>query len=87
MFKITEIKSWAKTWGYSILKEKDNSINGASYYWMKNDDPSISGVELSVSKVATAIYNHLSENKWIDHQKQYQENKEITSSQSLIINE
>lgn len=74
MFKITEIKSWAKTWGYSIHKEKDNTINGASYYWMKNDDTSVCGVELSVSKVATAIFNHLTDNRWIEHQKQFQEN-------------
>lgn len=74
MFKITEIKTWAKTWGYSIHKEKDDSINGASYYWMKNDDPTQSGVALSVSKVATAIFNHLTENKWVDHQEEYRNN-------------
>lgn len=76
MFKITEIKSWAKTWGYSIIKEKDDSINGASYYWCKNDDPSVTGVALSVSKVATAIYNHMTENKWLEHQNQYENNRE-----------
>jgi hypothetical protein len=71
MFKITEIKSWAKTWGYSILKEKDDTINGASYYWSKNDDPNVTGVELSVSKVARAIFNHLTENKWVEHQQKH----------------
>jgi hypothetical protein len=74
MFKITEVKSWAKTWGYTIVKEKDDTINGASYYWSKNDDPSMSGVALSVSKVAIAIFNNLSDNKWLEHQQQYQEN-------------
>lgn len=74
MFKITEIKSWAKTWGYSIIKEKDDSLNGASYYWCKNDDPNITGVSLSVSKVATDIFNNLTENKWLDHQKSYLDN-------------
>ncbi len=69
MFKITEIKSWAKRWGYSIIKEKDDSINGASYYWCKNNDPNVTGVALSVSKVAIAIFNDLTENKWIEHQK------------------
>ena len=76
MFKITEIKSWAKTWGYSILKEKDDSLNGASYYWMKNDQPNISGVELSVSKVAKAIFNNITDNRFIDHQKEFLENQE-----------
>lgn len=73
MFKITEIKTWAKRWGYSIIKEKDGSENGASYYWCKNDDPSVTGVALSVSKVALAIYNHLTDNKWLEHQKEYNE--------------
>ena len=76
MFKITEIKSWAKSKGYSIIKEKNDSVNGASYYWSKDDDINTTGVALSVSKVATAIFNHLSENKWLDHQKQYLENQE-----------
>lgn len=75
MFKISEIKSWAKTWGYTIRKEKDDSINGASYYWMKNDDPTQSGVALSVSKVATAVFNHLTNNQWVDFQKEYQNSK------------
>ena len=76
MFKITEVKKWAKEKGYSVLKEKDDTINGASYYWMKDCNPEVSGVELSVSKLATAIFNDLSDNKWIEHQKTFQENKE-----------
>ena len=76
MFKITEVKSWAKTWGYSILKEKDDSINGASYYWMKNDDPNASGVELSVSKVAKEIFNNITDNKFVDHQKEFLEKQQ-----------
>lgn len=74
---ITEIKSWAKRFGYSIIKEKDDSINGASYYWAKNDDPSATGVSLSVSKVARDIYNHMTDNKWVDHQNNYVSEKEI----------
>ena len=74
---ITEIKSWAKTWGYTIIKEKDDSINGASYYWAKNDDPSATGVSLSVSKVARDIYNHMTDNKWVDHQNNYVEPEEV----------
>lgn len=77
MFKITEVKTWAKNWGYSILKEKDDSLNGASYYWCKDDDPAVTGVALSVSKVATSIYNHMTKNKWVIHQERYQENQEI----------
>lgn len=68
---ITEIKSWAKGRGYSIIKEKDDSLNGASYYWAKNDDPTATGVSLSVSKVARDIYNHMTDNKWVDYQNNY----------------
>ena len=78
MFKISEIKRWAKDWGYTIIKDKDDTLNGASYYWSKDNDPNVTGVALSVSKVATAIYNHMSDNKWLDHQKEYQQNKEET---------
>ena len=74
---ITEIKSWAKIWGYSIIKDKDDSINGASYYWAKNDDPTATGVSLSVSKVARDIYNHMTDNKWIDHQHNYVKQEDI----------
>jgi len=45
---------------------------------MKNDDPNISGVELSVSKVARAIFNNITDNKFVEHQKQYEENKTET---------
>lgn len=76
MFKITEIKSWAKKWGYSIIKEKDDSINGASYYWSKDGDPNATGVALSVSKVATAVFNHITDNRWTDHQSDYKNNLE-----------
>lgn len=67
----SEIKKWAKEQGYQTVKEKDDSINGASYYWSKIADPSVSGVSLSVSKLATAIFNNLTEDKWVEHQQQY----------------
>lgn len=72
----SETKKWAKEKGFQVVKEKDDSINGASYYWMKVGDPSVSGVSLSVSKLATAIFNQLSDNKWADYQKEYR--KEIS---------
>ena len=72
----TEVRKWAKDQGFDIVKEKDNSINGASYYWAKADNHQISGVSLSVSKLAKDIYNTITENKWIEHQEKFQENKE-----------
>lgn len=69
----SEIKKWAKDQGYETLKEKDDSVNGASYYWAKLDDPKVSGVSLSVSKLAKAIYNHITIDKWVEHQTIYKQ--------------
>lgn len=67
-----EIKSWAKSKGYETIKDKEDD----QYYWAKldSDDPNASGVASSVSKLATSIFNHISNNEWIDHQLKYKEN-------------
>lgn len=77
MFTIRETKTWAKKWGYTIIKEKDDSINGASYYWAKDTDPNVTGIELSVSKVAKAIFNDLTNNQWVSHQKTFEDNESL----------
>lgn len=68
-----EIKSWAKDHGYSTIKDKDDG----QYYWAKLDsnNPNASGVAKSVSKLAKAIYNHMTDDKWLDHQKSFEESK------------
>lgn len=70
-----EIKSWAKTQGYETLKDKEDG----KYYWAKLDssDLNASGVAGSVSKLATAIFNHMTNNEWVEHQKLYKENLEL----------
>jgi|688.fasta_scaffold241435_2 hypothetical protein len=73
----SEVKRWAKDKGFEVVKEKDDSINGASYYWAKSSDHTISGIAPSVSKLATAIFNTMTDNKWTEYQKEYQENKTI----------
>ena len=66
---ISEIKKWAKEKGYQVVKDKEDN----QYYWMKtNGEPESSGVAKSVSKVATAIFNHLTGNKWTEHQIEFQ---------------
>lgn len=69
-----EVKSWAKLHGYETIKDKDDN----QYYWAKLDsnDVNASGVAKSVSKLARAIYNHITSNQWLEHQEQYQENIE-----------
>jgi hypothetical protein len=69
--KWSEIRRWAKDKGYTVVKDKDDN----QYYWGKLDsnDPNASGVARSVSKLATQIYNHMTNNKWVEYQKEYQE--------------
>jgi hypothetical protein len=75
---ITEIKRWAKTFGYSIIKDKGDEEKGekTQYYWSKDNDVNVTGVAPSVSKVATAIYNHITADKWIEHQQNFKENQQ-----------
>jgi hypothetical protein len=70
-----DIKTWSKSKGYETIKDKDDG----QYYWAKLDssDPNDSGVARSVSKLATQIYNHMTDNKWVEHQTQYKENLEL----------
>ena len=69
-----EIKTWAKKCGYSVSKDKDSN----EYTWAKldSDDPNDRGISKSVSKVAKAIFNHITNNKWVDHQEEYKNNLE-----------
>lgn len=67
----SEIKRWAKDCGFDAVKQKDNSVNGASYYWHKIDDPNIRGVSQSVSKLATDIFNTITNNIWLAYQQEY----------------
>jgi len=70
--QISEIKKWAKTKDYEVIKDKEDGL----YYWAKLDaGPEASGVAKSVSKVATAIFNHLTEDKWVEHQVKFKEAK------------
>ena len=69
---ISEIKKWAKTQGYEVIKDKEDGL----YYWAKLDaGPDASGVAKSVSKVATAIFNHMTDDKWVQHQVKCRETK------------
>ena len=70
----TEVRSWAKSLGYETIKDKDDG----KYYWAKLDDnnPDNSGVAPSVSKLAKAIYNHYTNDQWVDYQKEFQDKKD-----------
>lgn len=85
--KITEIKRWAKEKGYTVTKEKgdEEKDEPTIYHWYKNDDPSICGTAPSVSKVATAVFNHLTDNKWVEYQKEYQASLNLQETQKASL--
>lgn len=60
-----EVKRWAKSHGYESCK------NQGSYSWHLISNPTISGEAKSVSKLAKAIFNHMTNNKWVGHQNTY----------------
>lgn len=72
---ISEIKKWAKSLGYDTIKDKDDG----KYYWKQSDsdDDNNCGVASSISKLAKAIYNHYTNNKWLDHQIEFINNLEV----------
>lgn len=61
----SETRSWAKSKGYETIKDKDG------YYWSKIDDINCSGISPSVSKLARDIFNHMTDNKFVEHQQNY----------------
>ena len=72
------IKSWAKDHGYTSFREKTDSIenpNKQDYYWGKTDDPAVTGYAISVSKLATDIYNHMTDDRFVEHQERYRQQK------------
>lgn len=62
-----EVKSWAKKHGYESSKNED------LYSWSKISNPIICGEATSVSRLAKAIYNNMTDNKWADYQTKYKE--------------
>lgn len=70
----SEIKKWAKDHGYETVKEKEEEIT--RYYWAKLDIPDASGVSKSVRKLAFDIYNHMTNDKWVEYQQNYQQKQD-----------
>ena len=59
------VRSWAKEIGYTVKKKDDQ------YYWEITNNNSINGISKSVSKLARDIFNHITDNKFVEHQTNY----------------
>ena len=60
-----ETSKWAKANGYKMSK-KDGGI-----FWLKLDNPEACGIEKDVDDVAKAIFNHMTNNKWVEYQNNF----------------
>ena len=76
----TNIKRWAKDKGYKVNREKSgNEDNPYNYEWSKINEDHVGipaagltgGTTNSLSKLAMDIYNDITDNKHIEHQKRY----------------
>lgn len=75
----SHVKSWAKDNGYTAFREKvNNAENQYDYYWGKIDDPAVTGMTTSVSKLATTIFNHMTNDAHVEYQQKYRDNKAQT---------
>jgi hypothetical protein len=69
----TLLKQWAKEKGYDVLKEKGTEV----CIWTLKDDPAVTGMADTLIDTATQIYNHITDNKWLEYQEEYKRTKEI----------
>jgi hypothetical protein len=69
--KYKYLKEWAKEKGYTVTR------NGSEISWFKDSDSSVCGQSDLNGEVATAIYNHMTDYKWVEYQKQCKANKVI----------
>ena len=68
----TNIKRWAKDKGYKVDREKSgDEANPYNYQWKLLEDPERNGTTNSLSKIAMNIYNDITDNKHVEHQKRY----------------
>lgn len=64
MFKITEIKKWAKDHDITV-KNKDGG-----YFWFVGKSGAESEVK-NLDQTVTDIFNHITNNAWLEHQKNF----------------
>jgi hypothetical protein len=69
----SEIKRCAKQHGYEAKKNNDG------YSWVHIDDSSKNGISKSVSKLAKAIFNNMTNDAFVDHQNNYVSDIKIQS--------
>jgi hypothetical protein len=69
MFKVNEIKSWAKKHGIVVKKQDEG------YVWFKEgDDPT---VPRPIESVVKDIFNRITDDRFVEHQNDYVPSGEV----------
>lgn len=67
MFQVNEIKKWAKNHGISVKKSEE------LYIWFEEKNKEKTSEPTTIDQVAKEIFNKITDNKFIDHQKNYKQ--------------
>jgi len=67
MFQVNEVKKWAKSHGFSV-KKKDEG-----YVWFEENNKEIVSEPMEIGDLVTEVFNKITNNKFIEHQKAYKE--------------
>lgn len=62
-FNVNEIKSWAKSRGFTVKK------SGEGYVWWGEGVEA--GEPASIDEVATAIFNRITDGRFVEHQEEF----------------
>lgn len=65
--KFTEIKKWAASCGYDLSRKKQEDKTYL-YTWTHGEG---GGTATSTFDSAKAIYNHITNDKWVEYQENY----------------
>jgi hypothetical protein len=60
-----EVSKWAKEKGYKISRKDGN------YVWVSTTDPNKKGEAEDLEDIAKAVFNQITDNKWLEYQKKY----------------
>lgn len=64
MFKVNEVKSWAKKHGFTLKKQDDG------YVWFAEGETPTE--PKTIECVATDIFNRITDGRFVEYQKEYE---------------
>lgn len=62
-FNVNEIKSWAKSRGFSVKKQDEGYV-----WWGEGVE---AGEPRSIDEVATAIFNRMTDDRFVEYQREF----------------